>query len=246
VKKKRFHRSLALGLVLHGNKLWLSEWLSVALVTALLAAFISVSAVILRNNGRIDRLGRQVALLKTEKVELTHQLAELRGRARIAAALEHLIGSMVPQETVVELLDLVYHNSLRYGYDPLLVLAVIHVESVFNPWALGQFRDGRESGAVGLMQLKLETAQLVARNFGITVGRKEDLYEPEINIPLGIAYLTQLISQFKDFKLALMAYNEGPGAVMKNLRESQPLSMKYYRKVLKSYYRFKALTGDPQ
>ena len=60
----------------------------------------------------------------------------------------------------------------------------------------------------------------------------DDLLKPEVNLVLGVAYLTKLISRFKDFKLGLLAYILGPGVIRGNLSRKQPLSMKYY----KGYY----------
>jgi soluble lytic murein transglycosylase-like protein len=89
----------------------------------------------------------------------------------------------------------------QYGIDPLLVMAVIQVESGFNPEALST------KNAQGLMQLIPETAQ----RFGV-----KDIWNPQQNIKGGIAYLHWLLRHFEgkvDWVLA--AYNAGEGAVEK-------------------------------
>jgi soluble lytic murein transglycosylase len=86
------------------------------------------------------------------------------------------------------------------------------------------------------MQLKIETAREVAHALGIPFKNEHDLYNPEINVPLGIAYLTQQISQFKSLKLGLLAYNQGPGVVLTTIKQNRPLSIEYYEKVLKHYF----------
>jgi soluble lytic murein transglycosylase-like protein len=146
---------------------------------------------------------------------------------------------------ILHLVELVYQNSMLYGYDPLLVLAVINVESIFDPGARGRYLNGAQSGALGLMQLKFETAQEMARSLNIPLTNKKDLLRPDVNIALGIAYLTRCISMFKSFKLGLMAYNQGPAAIYQNLSEKKPLSIAYYNKVLKSYYTFRELSKTP-
>jgi soluble lytic murein transglycosylase len=94
------------------------------------------------------------------------------------------------------------------------------------------------------MQLKLETAQTIAASLGMTVRSNADLFRPDVNIALGVAYLTQLIAHFKSFKLGLLAYNQGPGVIVEQLATQQPLSIDYYHKVLKSFYRFHAITDS--
>jgi soluble lytic murein transglycosylase len=89
------------------------------------------------------------------------------------------------------------------------------------------------------MQLKFSTAQGVAAELGIPLKSPEDLFVPEVNIALGVAYLTQLIAMFKDLKLGILAYNQGPGTIMESLAGKRPLSISYYDKVLKTYYRLK-------
>ena len=83
--------------------------------------------------------------------------------------------------------------------DPALIRAVIHAESAFNPQAVSR------RGAQGLMQLMPQTASML----GVA-----DPSQPEQNIRGGSRYLQQLIDSFDgDLRLALAAYNAGPGAV---------------------------------
>ncbi len=86
----------------------------------------------------------------------------------------------------------------RYGLDTDLVLRVIQAESGGNPNAVSP------KGAIGLMQLMPETA----RALGIS-----DPFDPAQNIEGGVRYLRHLIDQFGDIRLALAAYNAGPGNV---------------------------------
>jgi soluble lytic murein transglycosylase-like protein len=171
-------------------------------------------------------------------------LKELRKKEKIAAVLNDFTHNKLSADVLGSLTELVYDNSKTFGYDPFLVLAVIHVESMFDPQALGKYRSGKYSGAFGLMQLKVETAKEVGARLGITITSKEDLFVPEINIALGVAYLTKQISKFKSLKLGILAYNQGPGVILDNLKYRTPLSIRYYNKVLKSYFKLKKMENQ--
>jgi soluble lytic murein transglycosylase-like protein len=228
-----------LGIILHGNKIWISELISVGVVSAILISFIFASFFIITRETAIHRNSRKCVALQAENSALTQELATLRSKEIIARALKSVVGTTIPTAVYYQLVDLVYANSLTYGYDPLLVLAVINVESFFEPTALGRFKDQRLSGALGLMQVKPETAREIAGDLGIRLAGAADLFKPEINLVIGVAYLTKLIGSFKSFKLGLLAYNQGPGVIKGHLQEKEPLSIAYYDRVLKKYFALK-------
>ncbi len=90
----------------------------------------------------------------------------------------------------------------QHQLDPALLRAVIHAESAFNPKALSK------SGAAGLMQLMPDTAS--------EVGVK-NVWHQQQNIQGGASYLSSLLKRYKgNIKLAMAAYNAGPGAVDKH------------------------------
>ncbi|BCW97155.1 MAG: lytic transglycosylase domain-containing protein [Fimbriimonadales bacterium] len=86
----------------------------------------------------------------------------------------------------------------RYNLDTELVLRIIEAESGGDPRAVSP------KGALGLMQLMPETA----RALGVA-----DPLDPVQNIEGGVRYLSHLIQRFGDLRLALAAYNAGPGRV---------------------------------
>jgi hypothetical protein len=87
------------------------------------------------------------------------------------------------------------------GVNPMLVRAVIQVESKFRPTARSR------KGAMGLMQLMPATA----REYNV-----RNPFEPKANIEAGIKHLKTLIDRFgSSIELGLAAYNAGPGAVEK-------------------------------
>lgn len=102
----------------------------------------------------------------------------------------------------------IVREARRNGLDPLLVAAVIQVESRFDPFAVSGV------GACGLMQLMPPTAQWLLDKEEGNDGklRAAHLFNPVLNIELGTTYLAQLMDRFDgDLSLALIAYNAGPG-----------------------------------
>lgn len=90
-------------------------------------------------------------------------------------------------------------ESRQRGLDPYLIESVVRQESGFNPLAVSPV------GAQGLMQLMPDTAELV----GV-----RDVFDPRQNVSGGTTYLAWQLQDFGgDLKMALAAYNAGPGAV---------------------------------
>ncbi len=241
---QRFHRRLMPGLVLHGNRLWVSELWAIVLASATIVALLVLGVRIVSNAYALEESAHTIAQLERQDLDIRYRAERAREQLRLLNSLREFIGHRLPPERLCLLTHLVYNNSQTFGYDPLLVLAVIRVESYFDPAARGMFRSGRESGALGLMQVKYGTAELVAAELGIPLEGPEDLFKPEINLPLGIAYLTKQIRYFRSFKLGLLAYNQGPGTIIQNLKHNQPLSTSYYQKVLKAYYKFRRIADE--
>lgn len=105
----------------------------------------------------------------------------------------------------------------RHGIPVSLFLKLISVESNWKPEARSH------KGAIGLAQLMPGTAQLL----GV------DPHDPRQNLEGGARYLSAQYRRFRSWRLALAAYNAGPGAVLKHdgvppFRETQ----NYVRKIL--------------
>lgn len=90
----------------------------------------------------------------------------------------------------------------RHGVDVGLLTALVEQESSFNPQAVSPV------GAQGLTQLMPATA----RSLGVT-----NPMDPVQNLNGGAKYLAQMMREFNgDTRLALAAYNAGPGAVRRH------------------------------
>jgi soluble lytic murein transglycosylase-like protein len=134
-------------------------------------------------------------------------------------------------EEEAQLASLICTESYNYNCDPKLVLALIMVESSFYSKAVSS------KGAKGLMQLRPHVAKALAQEVGIAWEEEAVIYDPEVNIRLGLYYLSQLILQFRDLKIALAAYNFGPTYIRERIELGMPLPTQYANKVLHKYQR---------
>ena len=130
-----------------------------------------------------------------------------------------------------QLTDLICAESQKYGCEPELVLALIIVESSFYSKATSS------KGAKGLMQLRPQVAKVLAKEVGIAWDEEKAIYDPGVNIQLGLYYLSQLILQFKDLRVALAAYNFGPTYIKERIELGMTLPTGYADKVMRKYRR---------
>ena len=105
----------------------------------------------------------------------------------------------IPLNTKKEIKERIIQEAKKQGLSPILALSVAKQESDFEKTAK------REVGAIGLFQLMPATAKDLNVN----------PYKTEENIRGGIKYLKAMKDQFGSTKLALAAYNAGPGNVMR-------------------------------
>lgn len=96
---------------------------------------------------------------------------------------------------------LVRSAACRHGVDPLLLDALVVQESRYNPAARSH------AGAIGLGQLMPGTARMLGVN----------PYDPAQNLDGAARYLKRQLDEFGSVRLALAAYNAGPGRVRKRM-----------------------------
>lgn len=131
--------------------------------------------------------------------------------------------------TKEELAEVIYEEAARHNQDPKLILALIATESEFYNWAVS------EKGAKGLMQIMPYVAESLAQELGIEWSGDRTLFNPYLNIRMGIHYLSQLMLDFKDVRTALIAYNYGPTYVKGLIERKEKIPHHYYRKFLIAY-----------
>jgi soluble lytic murein transglycosylase len=106
--------------------------------------------------------------------------------------------------------DTISQEARARGLDPYRVAAFIRQETVFDP------RAASHANAYGLMQLVMDTAQRTARSLGVAPPTSiEELFNPQLNIKLGTAYLRAQLDNYGRVEYAAAAYNAGPGRVVR-------------------------------
>ena len=136
----------------------------------------------------------------------------------------------------------------EYNIDKYLVYAIIKAESNFEEEAKST------SNAIGLMQIMEATAFETANKIDLDVS-EDDLFNPELNIKIGLKYFTSLLEKYNNnYNLAIIAYNAGIGNVDKWIQngtikadgtdiENVPFkeTNNYVRKILRDYEIYKKL-----
>ena len=139
-----------------------------------------------------------------------HQALRL-ARARFRDQLERTGGTFSPS-----LWNVAYPTGLlptiklqgAKGVDPYLIAAIIREESQYDVKAVSRV------GAIGLMQVMPATANNVAQRVGLPTMGREDLFDQETNIRIGVRYVEQLLEQFSgNLVYTIASYNAGPLAV---------------------------------
>jgi Transglycosylase SLT domain len=147
----------------------------------------------LRSGGEVSCDKSVIDKVVPDEVPYPEPQAENPGPA--AEALEQ-VGGLLESTPYGEIIA---SMSQTHGVDPMLVRALIQVESNYRPKARSR------KGAMGLMQLMPSTAkEYQVRN----------PFDPRANIEAGIKHLRSLIDRW-GVEIALAAYNAGEGAVVK-------------------------------
>ena len=129
--------------------------------------------------------------------------------------------------TVWKLARSIQEESENHSLDPMLVLAVIKVESQFDHRAVSP------KGARGLMQIQPAAATVVLEETDVRDGKAtKKIDDPIINVKIGTAYLKHLKEMFGDIKLTLTAYNWGPTRLKQKLAAKDAVPLAYAKKVL--------------
>lgn len=121
----------------------------------------------------------------------------------------------------VGLSERIYDAAVNEGVDAELAFRLVQVESRFRRGAIGP------AGSIGYTQVQPRTARWLEP--GVT---NEDLFEVETNLRLGFRYLRMLLDRYGDLRIALLAYNRGPGTVEALLAAGEDPANGYAQRVL--------------
>lgn len=172
---------------------WLSRTLpSVALAIGL-AGFLATSS----------RTGPDIA------AEPTLAEPDLMEIDRVLAYRAPELGLALRRRVAEAILD----ESKKAHYDPMMVLGLIETESAFVGDAVSV------AGARGLMQLMPVTLEHIVSLESVRLTPQEIYRDPAMQVRLAVRYLNRLEKRFRNFDLALMAYNGGPGRLEQALQE---------------------------
>jgi hypothetical protein len=164
-----------------------------------------------------------------------------RERERRAARIrEHVAGRLRGASALESrrISDVILDAASWTRLDPVLILAIIEVESAFDLQARSN-RDAR-----GLMQVRPATLWREAERSGLA---GDDPYDPGLNVRAGASYFRRLVDAFGMNDVALMAYNAGPNRILGHLRAGgiPERYLEYPRRVRAAEARLRAALSAP-
>lgn len=203
----------------------LRGWLAVAVVLLLGGAAGSVGRTALATDAEVAYTG---TIPSDQFTSLRQSLDTTSGELEIArlklTRAEALLDYSARYQIPADLAGLIYDTALREGIDPELAFGLVKVESGFVARAVSS------AGALGLAQVQLATARFYQPSIAA-----EDLFDPATNLRIGFRYLHDLLVIYGDVKLALLAYNRGPGRLNELIDQGRDPNNGYWSWVLEGY-----------
>jgi soluble lytic murein transglycosylase-like protein len=160
---------------------------------------------------------------EAKSADLEDRIASQIAEATVDEDRERSVSSAVSRYGIArELAEDIHDIAIEAGIDPAMAFGLVKTESTFDPRAVSHV------GALGLTQVMPRTARWLMPGT-----KAEDLYDRQTNLRLGFRYLSQLIDKYRgDVRLALTAYNRGPGTVDRVLKRGGNPDNGYADKVL--------------
>lgn len=153
------------------------------------------------SKSRAEQFARQTRLMDSRLAGQYQQSARLQPNGRSSGSVDIQLSANIPAYRGKRS-DFIPHAraaARQYGIPEDLFLRLVQQESGWNP------RARSHKGATGLAQLMPGTAAKLGVN----------PHDPVQNLNGGARYLRMMYNQFGNWRLALAAYNAGPGAVQK-------------------------------
>jgi soluble lytic murein transglycosylase len=212
---------------------WATNCLKLALMVILLLPGLVATGYIPRHYQTIE----PILSLQTQAIEKPRP----RELVKIFSIVEANRPDLLEREAW-ELAEVILTESSKYKLDPILILAVIDVESKF------QFGAISPAGARGIMQIMpatgkflVKTVRELAQEIKAEQFTPEHLDNPIVNIKLGTYYLHDLRKSFQNVNKALIAYNLGPTELRIRMDNQIEYTDEYANAVLTAYQKFKKI-----
>lgn len=184
--------------------LWIAEvpfpvW-ALLIVAMALGGAVALTGLPKAANPAAEQLSTELSLLQAETRDLQ---SDLELKALESERLQLIYGYSSEYRIPADRAMMIYDIALAEGLNPGLAFNLVRVESGFKRTAVSS------AGAIGYAQVRPSTAKWLDP----TVETK-DLFDAETNLHLGFRYLNYLLEEYNgDTRLALLAYNRGPGRV---------------------------------
>lgn len=172
-------------------------------VAGLLVAAGSLAAETVSTQGRSRLFSSQTSVLDSRAAQQYNNSVRLQPPTVVTPTKYGVLEGTVPKYRGSyrgEYLEMARAAARKHGVPEDLFLRLVNQESRFKPKARSH------KGAIGLAQLMPGTA----KQLGV------DPHDPRQNLEGGARYLRMMYNEFGSWRLALAAYNAGPGAVKKH------------------------------
>lgn len=201
----------------------LSEIPTIVWALILVAGVLAVTNVISGSpqmgNPAADRLSGELALMAAENRDLRSEIELRTLEVERLERIQHFSSEFrIPANRAMQ----VYDVALAEDVNPELAFNLVRVESGFRRTAVSS------AGAIGYTQIRPSTARWLEPTV-----ETRDLFDPATNLHLGFRYFRYLLDEYNgDTRLALLAYNRGPGRVGGLLRSGIDPANGYAKAVL--------------
>ncbi|MDH3296849.1 MAG: transglycosylase SLT domain-containing protein [Gemmatimonadota bacterium] len=193
-------------------------------VVGLLAAFgiaaLSAAGTRAAVQPRLEALETDAAAARAEIRDARSDVSQLQTELeQLRVVHEYSSAFRIP----ADLAEAIREAAQREDLDPDIAFRLVATESSFRRRAISPV------GAVGYTQVMPSTANWLEP--GLAEG---DLFDRDTNLRLGFRYLRMLLDQYGDARLALLAYNRGPGVVSGIMARGEDPANGYARQILGS------------
>lgn len=181
---------------------------------------------------KINNLNEKIINLKNINSQAKLDNHRLKDILETKQTLDKISNEQLSNNALIRYSTIIVDKAKKYNVDKNLIISLIATESSFKNDAVSHI------GAVGLMQLLPSTAKYISKKYKIkNYNDINDLYNPIINVELGIAYFDYLVGKTGSIDHAIIAYNYGPGNLSKAIKNNKKLPESYHNKVVKNLYK---------